>query len=120
MDAEKQTGDGDKKAGTRSNGLHDADKLSIELVARREEKGNFGLGSGTHQDAERLGREWVGENARLASDGRTLVSADELRQYRPPEFKSRLGREQANFERRTLDANNKWVIISNGHLDITP
>jgi hypothetical protein len=92
------------------------DKLSIELIERRSEKGNYGLGSATHEQADRLGREWVGNDARLASDGRTLVSADKLRQYRPPEFKEDLGKQQANFEKR-LDPRGPWS--SNGHLDIS-
>lgn len=93
-----------------------AEKLSAELIARRNEKGNYGLGTGTHADAARLGREWVGENARLSSDGKAYISKDGLRQYRPPSFKPTLGREQANYEKR-LEPNGKWT--SNGHLDIT-
>jgi filamentous hemagglutinin len=88
-----------------------AEKLSIELMANRNEKGNYGIGSGTHADAARLGREWVGQDATVASDGKTLVSADRLRQYRPPSFKPSLGREQANFERRDNETSS-W--ISNG------
>lgn len=94
-----------------------ADQLSAELIERRNEKGNYGLGSATHADAERLGREWVGDDARLSSDGKALVSKDGLRQYRPPSFKPDLGREQANYEKR-LEPDGKWT--SNGHLDITP
>jgi len=80
-------------------------------------KGNFGLGSGTRAEAERLGRTWVGDGAKLASDGKTLVSADGLRQFRPPSFKPNLGIEQANFEQR-LAPSGQW--FSNGHLDIGP
>jgi hypothetical protein len=80
-------------------------------------KGNFGLGSGTRAEAERLGRAWVGDGAKLASDGKTLVSADGLRQFRPPSFKPNLGIEQANFEQR-LAPSGQW--FSNGHLDIGP
>jgi len=80
-------------------------------------KGNFGLGSGTRADAEKLGRAWVGDGYKVASDGKTLVSSDELRQFRPPSFKPNLGMEQANFERRLIPEG-QW--FGNGHLDIVP
>ena len=32
-------------------------------------KGNFGLGSGTRAEADKLGRAWVGDGYKLASDG---------------------------------------------------
>jgi hypothetical protein len=38
-------------------------------------KGNFGIGSGTPEQAVTTGRAWVGDNAILASDGKTWVSA---------------------------------------------
>lgn len=77
--------------------------------------GNFGLGSATASDAATLGRAFVGPNARLASDGLTLVSSDGLRQYRPPTFKPNLGIVQANFESRK-GPNGPW--LDNGHLDV--
>jgi hypothetical protein len=49
-------------------------------------KGNFGVGAATAEQAEALGKAWVGEGATAASDGVTLLSADKLRQYRPPGF----------------------------------
>lgn len=58
---------------------------------------------------------WVGGNATVSSDGRTLVSADGLRQYRPPTFKPRLNTWQANLEERYLPSG-AWQ--SNGHIDI--
>jgi hypothetical protein len=78
-------------------------------------KGNFGLGSGTAEEAEELGRAWVGEGAETASDGKTLVSADGTRQYRPPSFKPNLGKVQANFESRPAGGG-QWQ--TNGHLDV--
>lgn len=81
----------------------------------RRGKGNFGLGSGTRDQAEEAGSAWVGEGYTIASDGVTRVSQDELRQYRPPSFKRRLGRSQANFEGRQVPRG-EWQ--SNGHLDI--
>ena len=81
-------------------------------------KGNFGLGSATRAEADRLGKAWVGPGARVASDGKTLISKDGLRQYRPPTYKSRLGKTQANFERRFPgQITRRWQ--SNAHLDIT-
>jgi hypothetical protein len=81
-------------------------------------KGNFGLGSGTASQAQAAGQSWVGDGYTIASDGRTLISRDGLRAFRPPSFKPRLGRYQANFE--------SWVNgqvtrkpVGNGHLDIT-
>ena len=67
-----------------------------------------------HPPAE-LGKAWVGEGATVASDGKTLVSANRLRQYRPPELKPSLGKTQANFEARQQPFG-QWQ--SNGHLDV--
>jgi RHS repeat-associated protein len=80
-------------------------------------KGDFGMGAGTSTDAERLGRAWVGRGYTVASDGKTLVSADKLRQFRPPTLKPNLGKVQANFEWRTEESG-RW--LGNGHLDIEP
>jgi len=80
-------------------------------------KGNFGLGSATRAEANRLGRSWVGDGAKLTSDGKILISKDGLRQFRLPSFKKRLGKTQANFERRFSGQKTKqWQ--ANGHLDI--
>lgn len=69
-----------------------------------------------------MGEAWVGDGYKIASDGRTLVSADGLRQYRPPSNKpnSQYAKTgvQANFERRFEGQTSKqWQ--SNGHLNIT-
>ncbi len=80
-------------------------------------KGNYGLGSGTASQATRAGESWVGEGYRIASDGKTLVSRDGLRTFRPPTWKRNEGKYQANFE--------YWIGVregkpfGNGHLDIT-
>ncbi len=84
---------------------------------------NFGVGEGTATEANAAGREWVGEDARLASDGKTLVSKDGTRQYRPPSWKkgnpnnpfNQNGKSQANFESRPTNSG-PWK--TNGHLDI--
>jgi hypothetical protein len=81
-------------------------------------KGNFGLGSATADEAESLGRAWVGNGYRVASDGKTLVSRDGMRQFRPPSYKPTLGTYQANFEQRMAgQMSRQW--FSNGHLDIS-
>jgi len=98
-------------------GLSWAEQSGILRAAARG-KGNFGLGSATSQDADVLGRAWVGENYTVASDGRTLVSESGLRQYRPPSYKPNLGRYQANFEQRFEGQLTRgWQ--SNGHLNVT-
>lgn len=51
-----------------------------------------------------------------ASNGKALVSADGLRQWRPPSYKRNLGKWQSNFESRLLPRG-QWQ--GNGHLDIT-
>jgi RHS repeat-associated protein len=79
-------------------------------------KGNFGLGSASALDSDRLGEAWVGPDYTVASDGNTLVSEDGLRQYRPPSFKPNLGITQSNFEMR-FQPSGQWQ--SNGHLNIT-
>ncbi len=79
-------------------------------------KGNYGLGSGTASQAERAGQAWVGEGHRVASDAKTLISLDGLRQFRPPSFKPSLDSWQANFERRWTPGG-QWQ--GNGHLDVT-
>lgn len=78
-------------------------------------KGNFGIGSGTVAQAETAGRAWVGDGARLASDGKTWLSQDGLRQWRPPSYKPRLDKWQSNFEAR-WELSGQWQ--TNGHLDI--
>ena len=81
-------------------------------------KGNFGIGAGTREQAEAMGKAWVGEGYKVSSDGKTLVSADGMRQYRPPSYKPNLDKVQANFERRFEGQTSKqWQ--GNAHLDIT-
>ncbi|PRA75774.1 hypothetical protein CQ054_22655, partial [Ochrobactrum sp. MYb29] len=102
--------------------LTDAEKAGILREASNLPSGNRTLaGAATRAEADELGEAWVGPRYRLASDGQTLVSADGLRQYRPPSSKpsspySQTG-VQANFERR-VEINGRWQIESNAHLDI--
>jgi RHS repeat-associated protein len=86
------------------------------LRAAAAGKGSFGLGEASEQLANEAGEAWVGPGYRVASDGKTLVSEDGLRQYRPPSWKPTIGKWQANFEWRNI-ASGQW--FGNGHLDIT-
>jgi len=82
--------------------------------------GNYGLGTASRADAVRLGESWVGDGYKVASDGKTLISKDGLRQFRPPSLKSSSFAstgEQANFELRSRPFG-PWA--GNGHLNITP
>ena len=101
-----------------SQGSGDAETALLSGMLREAAagKGNFGIGTATVDQAEAMGRTWVGEGYRVASDGQTLISADELRQFRPPSFKPNLGKVQANLERR-LDGLSQWQ--GNAHVDIT-
>lgn len=104
--------------------------LADEMAALREAalgKGNFGVGTGTQADAMRLGNAWVGKGSRVASDGRTLVSKDGLRIFRPPSAKPNSPHAttgiQANFqtlERVRINGVEKLRVLRNGHLDVTP
>jgi hypothetical protein len=90
-------------------------KLSGILQAATRGKGDFGLGAVTKDEAEIIGRAWVGDGARLSRDGKAWVSKDGMRQYRPPQRKPRLKLTQANLESRTSPTG-QWQ--HNGHLDI--
>lgn len=94
----------------------DWEKISGVVRDAKNGKGNFGVGSGTLQEAEAAGRSWVGPNAKLSSDGKILVSEDGLRQFRPPSFKPNLGMYQSNFEWRNVP-HGRWQ--GNGHMDVT-
>ena len=79
--------------GITANTLRQSELLREAAAGSR----NFGLGSATRVEADAAGRAWVGDGARVASDGSTLVSQDGLRQYRPPSLKPKLGRTQAKL-----------------------
>jgi hypothetical protein len=89
----------------------------ISGIVREAEqgKGNFGLASGSRAESDAAGLAWVGDDFRLSSNGKALISGDGLRQYRLPTYKPRRGIWQANFEER-LELSGEWQ--SNGHLDI--
>lgn len=94
-------------------------KLNFSKIYSRSEfadDATLGIGNATRSEAMELGHAWVGANYTTASDGKTLVSADGLRQFKTPSFKPRLGITQANLEWRNI-ARGQWQ--GNGHLDIT-
>lgn len=95
-------------------GLSDAEASGM-LRDAAAGKGNFGVGTATSSEADGLGRAWVGNNYRVASDGKTLISENGLRQYRPPSYKPNLGSTQANLEGR-WEPSGQWQ--TNGHVDI--
>lgn len=101
-----------------AKGADDGPVISGILRDASKSKGNFGVGSGTKDQAMRAGESWVGEGYRVASDGKTLVSRDGLRSFRPPSWKPRLGKWQANFE-YWIDGQVARKPMGNGHLDIT-
>jgi hypothetical protein len=92
------------------------ERLSGLLQKAQAGRGNFGVGQASAEEAQAAGRAWVGDGYRVASDGKTLVSADGLRAFRPPSFKPKLGIVQANFEQRAVPSG-PWS--SNGHVDVT-
>lgn len=91
-------------------------KLSGMLRSAAKGKGNFGIGAAARREVDSLGLTWVGKGYKTASDGKTLVSADGLRQYRPPSFKPNLNKWQANLEWRN-PGDRQWQ--GNAHVDIT-
>ncbi len=99
-----------------TGGTSDWAELSGVLRDAAKGKGNFGIGSATQEQAVAAGRAWAGDNATLASDGKTWVSQDMLRQFRPPSYKPNLGMWQANFEWRVVP---RGAWFGNGHLNIT-
>jgi hypothetical protein len=109
------TGAGAAEAGMSSLSQSSWAEASGILRSASRGKGNFGLGEATSAVDAQAGKAWVGEGARLASDGKTWVSSDGLRQWRPPTEKPRLGKSQSNYEER-YQPSGQWQ--SNGHLDI--
>jgi hypothetical protein len=89
--------------------------ISGILREAKQGKGNFGLESGSRAESDAAGLAWVGDDFRLSSNGKALISGDGLRQYRLPTYKPSRGIWQANFEER-LEPSGEWQ--SNGHLDI--
>jgi hypothetical protein len=85
------------------------------LRAAAQGRGLFGLGAATRAEADAVGRAWVGADYTTSQDGRILLSADRLRQYRPPEYKRKRGIVQANLQWRSKPSGS-WP--NNGYIDI--
>ena len=105
---------------TNSGGLTAGDQIGM-LRDAATGKGNFALGEASTADANVLGQDWVGPGYRVSqTDGSTLISADGLRQYRPPSPKPNSSYAttgvQANFQSRSVPSG-AWQ--NNGHLNIT-
>lgn len=102
-----------------SKPLNVAEQIGILRDAAKGNKGNFGLGNATTNEANALGEAWVGPGYRISKDGSSWVSADGLRVYRPPSAKPNSTQAttgvQANFEQKLTPGGRP---ISNGHLDI--
>jgi len=102
-----------------TGGMTLADDMAV-LRQAAQGKGNFGVGTASATDAARLGESWVGDGYTVASDGKTLLSSDGLRQFRPPSLKPNspyaTTGAQANFEWRNVPKG-QWQ--GNGHLNIT-
>lgn len=81
-----------------AKGAGDWAKLSGQLRESVKGKGNFGIDSGTREQADVMGKAWIGDGYKVASDGKTLVSQDGLRLYRPPTCKPNRQEAQASFE----------------------
>ncbi|WP_338328083.1 VENN motif pre-toxin domain-containing protein [Rosenbergiella nectarea] len=103
-----------------SSSLDIAEQIGILRDAAKGNKGYFGLGKATANEANVLGEAWVGAGYRISKDGTSWVSADGLRVYRPPSAKPNSTYAttgvQANFEQKLIPGGRP---ISNGHLDIT-
>jgi hypothetical protein len=111
---------GDGAAGSTNNGgLTVGDRIGV-LRDAATGKGNFALGEATAAEANALGKDWVGPGYRVSqTDGTTLISADGLRQYRPPAPKNSSYATtgvQANFQSRSVPSGG-WQ--NNGHMNIT-
>ncbi|EOV3498231.1 VENN motif pre-toxin domain-containing protein, partial [Edwardsiella ictaluri] len=96
----------------------------LEAVVKGDNrKLNYGVGNGTREEADKLGKMWVGDGAKPTSDGTGLMSADGTRVYRFPASKKdspyATTGTQANFETFKIDpSTGNKVRIGNGHLDI--
>jgi hypothetical protein len=100
---------------TNGNTNPDWEEIARVLRDAAASEGYFGIGSSSRELADKAGRAWVGNGYRVSSDGKAWVSADGLKQYRSPSYKSKRGMTQANFESRLVP---KGGWRSNAHLDI--
>ncbi|MDF7666326.1 hypothetical protein PT273_00385 [Orbaceae bacterium ESL0727] len=103
------------------NNLAKQDSRLAAVVKGNNGKLNYGVGTGTTEEANRLGMQWVGGGAKKTSDG-GWISADGTRGYRPPSNKPNSHYAetgiQANFETYKFDVDGKRTKVGNGHLNI--
>ncbi|MEN4735130.1 filamentous hemagglutinin [Pantoea agglomerans] len=108
------------------NNIAKQDPRLAAVVKGDNGKLNYGVGTGTKEEADRLGKIWVGDGARPTSDGTGLVSADGTRIYRSPKEKPNAPDSlnptgtQANFESYTKNIETgKMDKTGNGHLNVS-
>ncbi|WP_392563553.1 hypothetical protein RHO13_09395 [Orbus wheelerorum] len=92
----------------------------VKVIKGDNGKLNYGIGIASSDEANRLGKIWVGDGYIVDSNG-GLISADKTRGYRFPSLKDTPFAEtgiQANFETYQFDALGKRIKIGNGHLNI--
>jgi filamentous hemagglutinin len=107
------------------NNIAMQDPRLAAVVKGNNGKLNYGVGSGTAVEADKLGKIWVGDGATATTDGKGLVSADGLRVYRYPDTKPNAPVDlnptgiQANFESYKINpATGDRVRVGNGHMSI--
>ena len=86
----------------------------VRLASAASKAGDYGLGALSFEETMLAGEAFVGPGSRVTSGG-TFMSANGLRQFRPPTMKPNIGRVQANFETRGAPSG-KWT--SNGHVNV--
>ncbi len=95
------------------NEILDWKQIAKKLDNVSNTKGNFGIGKYTKNQTDDLGKAWVGDGAKLSSDGKSLISADGLKKYRFPAYKVKVNKTQANLEWRS-SVNDNWFGGNNG------
>ena len=107
------------------NNIAKQDPRLAAVVQGDNGKLNYGVGSGTKAEADRLGQIWVGDGAKPTGDGKGLVSVDTLRVYRYPDTKPNAPKSlnptgvQANFETYRINpATGDRDRIGNAHMSI--
>jgi len=90
------------------------------LLTATVEKGNYGLGSATYDEAMLIGESWVGPGAKLMSSGKGWISTNGLRAFRFPSLKAGSGLTQANVLRleTSIWKTGKYIVTANGHITI--
>ncbi|WP_156426259.1 hypothetical protein [Nocardia jinanensis] len=103
--------------GQRTSARPDRRRVVAIVRSAGSHGGNFGIGRAGRPEADAAGLAWVGAEPRRLpyGDAYRWVSADGLRQYRPPQQKPSGRGVEANYESRSAAARH-WE--SNAHLEI--